>query len=126
MFKKFTAASIVVGALLVSTMFSTSVSANDQLAQSLCSYTAADNKNQLRKILSDNRLRLRNVYEGVSCGGKNLVRLAIEHNAANAAQFISSQLPVSDLAASGDVQWAVDAGFSSNDAAAAVIKRTQS
>ena len=100
--------------------------ANDQLAQSICSYVAADSKNNLRKTLSDNRLRLRNVYDGIVCDGLPLVRHAIKHNAADAAGFIISQLPGSQVAASGDIEWANSNGFASSPIIAAIKERSAS
>ena len=37
--------------------------ADQQLAASMCDYVKADDKNRFRKLLSDNRLRLRNIYD---------------------------------------------------------------
>ena len=100
--------------------------ANDQLAQSICSYVAADSKNNLRKTLSDNRLRLRNVYEGIVCDGLPLVRHAIKHNAADTAGFIISQLPGSQVAASGDIEWANSNGFASSPIINTIKERSAS
>ena len=100
--------------------------ANDQLALSICSYVAADSKNNLRKTLSDNRLRLRNVYDGIVCDGLPLVRHAIKHNAADAAGFIISQLPGSQVAASGDAEWAASNGFGASPIINAIKERSAS
>lgn len=93
---------VVAGAVLVSPV----VHADDQLAASMCDYVKADDKNRLRKVLSDYRLRLRNIYEGVTCNGDSLVRFAIKNNAADVGEFIVKQLPAAQVAASGDVAWA--------------------
>ncbi|MEO3879673.1 DUF3718 domain-containing protein [Rheinheimera fenheensis] len=114
-------------AVIASTSFiSAPVAADDQLAMSICSYVAADNKNNLRKALSDNRLRLRNVYDGIVCDGLPLVRHAIKHNAADAASFIISQLPGSQVAASGDIEWANSNGFASSPIINAIKERSAS
>lgn len=118
---------IALATVFAATSFiSTPVAADDQLAQSICSYVAADSKNNLRKTLSDNRLRLRNVYEGIVCDGLPLVRHAIKHNAADTASFIISQLPGSQVAASGDIEWANSNGFSSSPIIAAIKERSAS
>jgi hypothetical protein len=109
-----------------SSLVSTSVIANDQLALSICSYVAADNKNSLRKTLSDNRLRLRNVYDGIICDGLPLVRHAIKNNAVDAASFIISQLPGSQVAAAGDVEWAQSNGFAGSAIIGAIQERSAS
>jgi hypothetical protein len=80
--------------------------ANNQLAASMCDYVAADDKNRLRKVLSDYRLRLRNVYEGIQCDGNSLIRFAFISNAADVGEFIVKQLPASAVVESGDIAWA--------------------
>jgi len=118
---------IALASVFAATSFiSAPVAANEQLAQSICSYVAADSKTNLRKTLSDNRLRLRNVYEGIVCDGLPLVRHAIKHNAADTASFIISQLPGSQVAASGDIEWANSNGFASSPIIAAIKERSAS
>ena len=102
-------------AVVVSPLFAiTPASADEQIAQSLCSYVAANDKNSIRKTLSDNRMRIKNVYDGIHCDGLPLIRFAIKHNAADAAEFIVKQLPGSQVAASGDVEWAQSNGFAAS------------
>lgn len=91
--------------------------AQEQLAASMCDYVKADDKNRFRKLLSDNRLRLRNIYDGVLCDGLSLVRFAVKSNAAGAGEFIIKQLPAAQITASGDVAWA-----ESNHAGSALIE----
>jgi len=118
---------ISLATVIAATSFiSTPVAANDQLAQSICSYIAEDNKNNLRKTLADNRLRLRNVYEGIVCDGLPLVRHAIKHNAADTAGFILSQLPGSLVASSGDIEWATSNGFAASPIIASIKERSAS
>ncbi len=85
--------------------------ADDQLAASMCDYVAADDKNRLRKVLSDYRLRLRNIYDGVVCNGQSLIRHALKNNANDVGEFIVKQLPGSAVAGSGDIAWAEANGF---------------
>jgi hypothetical protein len=80
--------------------------ADQQLAASMCDYIKADDKNRFRKLLSDNRLRLRNIYDGIMCDGHPLVRFAVISNAAGAGEFIIKQLPAAQISASGDIAWA--------------------
>ncbi|RVT47843.1 DUF3718 domain-containing protein [Rheinheimera sediminis] len=101
-------------------------SANEQMVQSICSYVADNNKNNLRKTLSDNRMRLKNVYDGIMCDGLPLVRHAIKHNAADTAEFIIKQLPGSQVAASGDLEWAASNGFAASPILEAIKARSAS
>lgn len=102
---------------------STPVAANDQLAQSICAYVAADSRNNLRKTLSDNRLRLSNVYSSIACDGLPLVRFAIKNGANDTADFIIKQLPGSQVASSGDVEWAKSNGFADSPVIESLISR---
>ena len=88
--------------------------ADDQLAASMCDYVAADDKNRLRKVLSDYRLRLRNIYDGVVCNGESLIRHAFKSNANDVGEFIVKQLPGSSVAGSGDIGWAEANGLAAS------------
>ena len=101
---------VVAGAVLVSPV----VHADDQLAASMCDYVKADDKNRLRKVLSDYRLRLRNIYDGVVCNGESLLRHAFKSNANDVGEFIAKQLPGSAVSSSGDIAWAEANGFSAS------------
>lgn len=103
-----------------------SAQASDEIAQSICSYVADNSKNDLRKALSDNRLRLRNVYDGISCNGLPLVRHAMKHKANDAAEFIIKQLPGSQMAQSGDLEWAESNGFADSPIIAVIKARIAS
>ena len=114
-------------AVVVSPLFAiTPASADEQIAQSLCAYVAANDKNSIRKTLSDNRMRIKNVYDGIQCDGLPLIRFAIKNNAADAAEFIVKQLPGSQVAASGDVEWAQSNGFASSPIIEAIKARSAS
>lgn len=97
--------------------------ADDQLAASMCDYVAADDKNRLRKVLSDYRLRLRNIYDGVVCNGESLIRHAFKSNANDVGEFIVKQLPGSAVAGSGDIAWAEGNGFAASPLLAVLKER---
>lgn len=86
--------------------------ADEQLIASMCDYVAANDKNRLRKVLSDSRLRLRNVYSGIYCDGNSLIRFAFINKADDVGEFMVKQLPASDVADSGDIAWAEANGYS--------------
>ena len=110
-------------ALTVAALVSPVAVADDQLAASMCDYVAADDKNRLRKVLSDYRLRLRNIYDGVVCNGESLIRHAFKSNAADVGEFIVKQLPGSAVSASGDIAWAEANGFSASPLLAVLKSR---
>jgi hypothetical protein len=98
-----------------------SLHANEQLAASLCDYVAADDKNRIRKKLKETRVKLRNIYDGVSCGGNNLIRHAVINNADKAGTYIVKQISKGELAGSGDAAWA-DANGHSGSAIITALK----
>ena len=99
------------------------VNANDQLAASICDYVGADDKSRIRKKLKETRVKLRNIYAGISCGGNNLIRHAIINGADGTGEYIVKQIPKSDLAAGGDVAWADANGHSGSPVIAALKSR---
>jgi len=101
------------------------VQAADQLAASMCDYIKADDKNRLRKLLSDNRLRLRNIYDGIMCNGQNMVRFAVSSNANGVGEFIIKQLPAAQISASEDIAW-VEANHASSGLLAVLKERAGS
>jgi hypothetical protein len=103
---KFLPAMLCGSLLAMATFWIAPVQADDQMAASMCDYIKADDKNRLRKLLSDNRLRLRNIYDGIVCNGQNMVRFAVAHNANNVGEFIIKQLPAAQIGSSGDIAWA--------------------
>lgn len=110
-------------ALSVATLMSLPAVADQQLAASMCDYVAADDKNRLRKVLSDYRLRLRNIYDGVVCNGESLIRHAFKSNAADVGEFIAKQLPGSAVSDSGDIQWAEANGYGASPLLAVLKER---
>lgn len=107
-------------AALISTGFAANIQvahANDQLAESLCGYIEADSKSRLRKVLKENKLRVRNIFDSISCDGQDMLRFAVSSEANKVGGFILSKLPVKTLmepGADGKTfnQWADELGHS--------------
>ncbi|MCT8125911.1 DUF3718 domain-containing protein [Alishewanella sp. BS5-314] len=93
---------------------STSALANDAISASLCGFVAEDNRNQVRKVLSDNKLNLRNIYSGVRCNNESLLQLAIRRDALDTGTFIVKQMPAKVLADANYEAWATANGFADN------------
>jgi len=95
------------------------VKADEQLAEALCGYIEVDNKSRLRKVLKENKMRIRNIYDSVFCDGQSMLRFAISSDANAVGGFIVSKLPVKTLkepAADGKtlIQWAQEFGHSNS------------
>lgn len=73
---------------------------NDAL-QNICTIIKADDKGELRKkmkrVQSDFRLKLKDYYTAVSCGGNSLIRTAMLNNAVETGTLMVKKLPKNDL-----------------------------
>lgn len=89
----------------------------------ICDNVATDNKSRFRKKLKEAGIKLRNIYDGISCGGNNLVRYAMIKNAEGVGKFIVGRMPASHFAGSGDLDWANANGHGASSIAQAIKKR---
>jgi len=100
----------------------------DPLVASICDYVKANDKNRLRKKLKESRVKLRQVYSGISCDGQSLLRTAYAANANDAGEFVAKRLSVNELSvpeADGmTIQaWAEANGHGASPISAAVKER---
>jgi len=69
--------------------------------QNICTIVKTDDKGQLRKkmkkVQSDFRLKLKDYYSGVSCGGNSLIRTAMLNDAVDSGTLLVKKMPKSDL-----------------------------
>lgn len=110
-------------AIAASVLVMPSTANADQLAATLCEYVAANDKSRLRKQLKSNKIKLRNIYDGVICSGNNLLRFSMIKNADKVGKFIVKKLPAKQLKASGDFEWAGANGHGGSAVAAAIKER---
>ncbi len=85
--------------------------ANDQIAVSICGYIKDDNRNQLRKMLTDNKLNVRSIYDSIKCNNENMLQFAIRSDAYESGTFIVKQMPAKTLADFDYPGWAGSNGF---------------
>ncbi|MFT6529898.1 MAG: hypothetical protein ACJAZB_001549 [Psychrosphaera sp.] len=93
------------------------------LLAGICDNVATDNKGRFRKKLKEAGVKLRNIYDGISCGGEPLVRYAIKSGATSTGEFIVKRLPASHFASSGDAEWAASNGFGDSPIVKAIAER---
>lgn len=100
--------------------------------QNICTIVKADDKGELRKkmkkIQSDYRLKLKDYYAGISCGGNSLIRTAMLNDAVNAGTLLVKKMPKSELRAPEQdgktlQNWVAEQGLSSSPIATALGKR---
>lgn len=119
-------ATILITMLLVSnSVYSSKAQAADvgALLAGICENVATDDKTRFRKKLKEAGVKLRNIYDGISCGGVPLVRYAMQKGAQKTGTFIVKRLPGSHFASSGDLDWANANGFGGTDIAKAISSR---
>lgn len=86
---------LLLSALVISgtlTVTSAPVQANE-IAKNLCNYVAADDKSRLRSYLKQNKLKIRKVFSGVTCNGKDLLDFASSRNSLKTGVLIIGKLP---------------------------------
>jgi hypothetical protein len=73
---------------------------NDAL-QNICTIVKADDKGELRKkmkrVQSSYRLKLRDYYSGITCGGNSLIRSAMLNGSVETGTLMIKKMPRSDL-----------------------------
>jgi len=91
--------------------FTSHVVAQELWMVSLCEYTKADDKNRVRKLLSDNNMNVRRIYSAVKCNGDSLIQFAMRNNAYETGAFYVKQMPAKSLKEEGLEEWAAANGF---------------
>ena len=104
---------------------------NDAL-QNICTIIKADDKGELRKkmkrVQSDYRLKLKDYYTGVSCGGNSLIRTAMLNNSEATGTLMVKKMPKGDLKAPEKdgktvLIWASENGLDASPIVAALNNR---
>lgn len=95
-----------VAVALVLTAGSPALMAEEQWATSLCEYTKADDKNRIRKLLSDNKINVRKIYDKVQCNGDSLIKFSMRSDAYEVGSFYVKQMPAKALVAEDLENWA--------------------
>lgn len=88
--------------------------AQEQWTVSLCEYTKADDKNRIRKLLSDNKVNVRKIYDNVQCNKESLIKFAMRSDAYEVGSFYVKQMPAKALTEEGLEAWAEANGLSAS------------
>ncbi len=65
----------------------------DSMTLRTCEYVQANDKSRLRSFLKQNKLKIRNIYDGLKCNGSNLLIFAAKSKALEVGEFIIGKLP---------------------------------
>lgn len=90
--------------LLITSLLATSVvfaptAKADNLSLRICEYVQANDKNRLRSFLKQNKLKIRKVFDGLSCNGDNLLIFAAKSQSLEVGEFIIGKLPAKTVKA---------------------------
>lgn len=80
-------------ALTMTSIVSAPKAEASNIAQSLCEYVAADDKKRMRSFLRTNKIKIRRVFDGIQCNGKNLLVFASDRGSVETGSMIVSKLP---------------------------------
>jgi hypothetical protein len=89
---------LIVPVIALMSVSFTPVASASNIAQSVCEYVSADDKKRLRSFLKTNKLKIRNLFDGVQCNGQNLLEFASSSNAVKAGSMMISKLPKATVA----------------------------
>jgi hypothetical protein len=79
--------------LILTSVVSTHQAQAANIAQSLCEYVAADDKRRMRSFLKTNKLKIRRIFDGIECNGKNLLEFASTRGSVETGSLMISKLP---------------------------------
>jgi hypothetical protein len=100
--------------------------------ENICTIIKADDKGELRKkmkrVQSDYRLKLKDYYTGVSCGGNSLIRTAMLNDAIETGTLMVKKMPRGDLSSPEEdgktvLTWASENGLDASPIVAALNDR---
>lgn len=95
----------------------------DQLVISICNFVANDDKKRFRIKMRRTKIKLRNIYDGITCDGMSLLQFALTKNAAEIGVYITKLLPSGKLSNGQDLEWAMQNGFADSPITDAIKKR---
>ena len=79
--------------LFLTSVVSTPQAQASNIAQSICEYVAADDKKRMRSFLKTNKLKIRRIFDGIQCNGKNLLEFASTSGSVKTGSLIIRKLP---------------------------------
>jgi hypothetical protein len=100
--------------------------------QNICTIVKADDKGEchkkMKRVQSDFRLKLKDYYTGISCGGNSLIRTAMLNNAIETGTLMVKKMPKGDLTVPEKdgktiLAWASDNGLNASPIVTALKDR---
>ena len=83
----------IITALTMTSIVSAPKAQAADIAQSICDYIAADDKKRMRSFLKSNKLKIRSIFDGIQCNGKNLLVFAADKGSVKTGSLMINKLP---------------------------------
>ncbi|WP_274049942.1 DUF3718 domain-containing protein [Thalassomonas haliotis] len=80
-------------ALTITSVVSVPQAQAANIAQSICEYVASDDKKRMRSFLKANKLKVRSIFNGIQCNGKNLLEFAAVKGSVKTGSLMIKKLP---------------------------------
>ncbi len=84
---------IILPIVLATSLMTAAPAKADSMTLRICEYVQANDKSRLRSFLKQNKVKIRNIYDGVQCNGSNLLIFAAKSKALEVGEFIIGKLP---------------------------------
>ncbi|MFT6900707.1 MAG: hypothetical protein ACJAXS_000887 [Colwellia sp.] len=65
----------------------------NNVARNICEFVAADDKRRFRSLLKSQRIKIRSIFDDITCNGKNILLFAAASNANDVGEMIIKKLP---------------------------------
>jgi len=123
--------SIAIASISLFTVGNAQADINEAL-QNICTIVKADDKSELRRkmkrVQSNFRMKLRDYYTGVSCGGNSLIRTAMINDSVETGTLMIKKMPKGDLRSPESdgktvLIWASENGLDTSDIVTALKDR---
>lgn len=87
--------------VMVSVSFAPKATAAD-IALRICEYVAANDKNRLRSYLKQHKLKIRKIFNDITCNNQNLLIFSAANNSLEVGEFIIGKTPAKIVKANLD------------------------
>lgn len=84
---------LLLSAILAASFLASTPAQADNMTLRICEYVQANDKSRLRSFLKQNKLKIRNIYDGLECNGDNLLIFSAKSGALEVGEFIIGKLP---------------------------------
>lgn len=86
-------------ALVLSTpLYIPTVNANDNMGLRICEYVKADAKSRLRGYLKQQKIRVRDYFDTLTCNNQNVLIFAASNQSLSVGEFLISKIPSKKVA----------------------------